>query len=241
MPKNLGSHAAGGPNRPLHASAACRRVEAHKAWHSPCNCPSSGRASHSVVPRGGLKNAARIGQMAENVFFLPVWRKPIDSTGWRCPRPWPLIAHIGPDPASLETLTKALVTQAAIQHPDRRVVRMQQIAGHDVGLKPLDQRLQGLHVPPAPADERAFGNISSHAGADRAPSTVRISTDSAVGSIVLSKCKLRPVRQAVPMAWLRPLWDCVIEFTHVRDRCFARRPCRGRRSRVCRERRFGRR
>ncbi len=99
-----------------------------------------------------LQDAERVSQMAENVLFLPVWRKPIDSAGWCGPRPWPLIAHIGPDPALLDTLTKALVTQAAIQHPDRRVVRMQQIAGHDVGLNPLDQRLQGLHGPPAPAD-----------------------------------------------------------------------------------------
>ena len=43
---------------------------------------------------------------------------------------------------------------------------MQQVAGHDVGLDPCDQRLQGLHGPPAPADQRAFGDIRAHAGED---------------------------------------------------------------------------
>ena len=30
----------------------------------------------------GLKNALRCGQMTEDVLFLPVWRKAIDSTRW---------------------------------------------------------------------------------------------------------------------------------------------------------------
>lgn len=36
----------------------------------------------------GLEDAAGLGQMAMDVFFLPIWREGIDSAGWRgaCPR-----------------------------------------------------------------------------------------------------------------------------------------------------------
>jgi hypothetical protein len=77
-----------------------------------------------------------------------------------------LVAHIGPDPALFDTLAKPLVAHAAIQHPDGCVVRMQQVAGHDVRLDPCDQRLQRLHGPSAPANQRAFGDIRSHASED---------------------------------------------------------------------------
>jgi len=40
-----------------------------------------------------------------------------------------------------DPFTKPLVAHTAIQHADRRVVRVQQIAGHDVSLDPLDERL----------------------------------------------------------------------------------------------------
>ncbi|GAW37431.1 hypothetical protein RA2_04514 [Roseovarius sp. A-2] len=113
-----------------------------------------------------LQDATGLGQMAEDMLFLPVWREPVDGTRWRCPHPRALIAHIGPDPALPDTFAKSLVSHTAIQHPDRCVICVQQVAGHDVRLDPFDQRRQGLHGPAAPADKGAFGNVSPHAFED---------------------------------------------------------------------------
>ena len=56
-----------------------------------------------------LEDAAGVGQMAENVLFLPVRCKPIDGPRWRCTRPLAFIAHIGPYPALLDPFAKTLV------------------------------------------------------------------------------------------------------------------------------------
>jgi len=104
--------------------------------------------------------------MAENMLFLPVWRKAIDSTRWRWPRPRALIAHIGQDPALFDTFAQPLVSQRAIQPPDRRIIRMQQVAAHDVSLDPFDQRRQGLHGAATPAYQRAFWDVCTHAFED---------------------------------------------------------------------------
>ena len=41
---------------------------------------------------------------------------------------------------------------------------MQQIAAHDVGLDPFNQRRQGIHGAATPADKRAFRDVRPHAG-----------------------------------------------------------------------------
>jgi hypothetical protein len=48
------------------------------------HCPA---VVYLQTTRGGLKDAAGVSQMAENVLLLPVGRKPIDRTGRCCPRP----------------------------------------------------------------------------------------------------------------------------------------------------------
>src|SRR5690554_7975002 len=78
-----------------------------------------------------LKDAASVGQMAMDVFFLPIRREGIDRAGWRGACPRPLVADIGPDPAFLDALSQAPVAQRFVQNADRGVVGMEQITGHD--------------------------------------------------------------------------------------------------------------
>ena len=103
-----------------------------------------------------LKDATGIGQMAQDMLFLPIRCEPIGGPWWRGPCPRALIPHIGPDPALLYSLAEALIAQRPIQHTDWRIVRMQQIRAHDVRLDPFDQRLEGFHGASTPADKRAF-------------------------------------------------------------------------------------
>src|SRR6056297_262154 len=79
----------------------------------------------------GLQDAAALAQVLADVLFLPVRSEAVDGA-WRCrPRPWPLVADISPDPALLHALAEAPVAQGPVQHPDRCVVGVQQVAGHD--------------------------------------------------------------------------------------------------------------
>lgn len=114
----------------------------------------------------GLQDAAGLGQMAMDVFFLPVRGKGIDRAGRRCACPGALIPDIGPDPPLLNALAQPLVALRPVQHPDRRVIGMQQVAGHDVRLDPVDQRRQHLHGAAAPVDQGAVGDIGPHARKD---------------------------------------------------------------------------
>ena len=113
-----------------------------------------------------LQDAACVGQMAMDVFFLPIRGEGVDSAGGHGTRPRPLIPDIGPDPALLHALTKAAIAQGFVQNPDRGVIGMQQITGHDIRLDPLNQRGQHLHRAPAPVDQCAVGNVSPHARED---------------------------------------------------------------------------
>ena len=73
----------------------------------------------------GLQDAAGLGQMAMDVFFLPIRREGIDRTGRRCACPGALVADIGPDPPLLHTLAQSFVPLRPIENPDRRVIGMQ--------------------------------------------------------------------------------------------------------------------
>ena len=72
------------------------------------------------------------------------------------------LADIGPDPALLPALAEAPVAQGRVQHPDRGVVGVEQVAGHDRGLDPVDQGLEHLLGSPAPVDRRAVGDVIRH-------------------------------------------------------------------------------
>ena len=100
--------------------------------------------------------------MAMDVFFLPVRSEGIDRAGWRRACPRPMVADIGPDPALLHALAQPLVALRPVQHPDRGIIGMQQVAGHDIRLDPLDQRLKHLHGAAAPVDQGAVGDIGPH-------------------------------------------------------------------------------
>ena len=90
----------------------------------------------------GLQNAARMPQMPEDMLFLPVGGELVGNAGRCWPGPGALVEEIGPDAPLTDTLAKIPadieITQAAIQHSDGRIIGMQQIAGHDVALDPLD-------------------------------------------------------------------------------------------------------
>jgi len=43
---------------------------------------------------------------------------------------------------------------------------MEQVAGHDIRFNPFDPRLQHLHRPTAPIDQRAVRDIGTHPGED---------------------------------------------------------------------------
>lgn len=114
----------------------------------------------------GLENAARVPEMVPDMVFLPIRCKGIDGTRWGGSRPGSLVANVSPDAALLHALAQALLPQGALQDPDWRIIGMQQIARHDLGLDPVGERLQHLHGASAPLHQRAVGNISPHAGED---------------------------------------------------------------------------
>lgn len=114
----------------------------------------------------GLEDAAGVGQMAMDVLFLPVRREGIDRPGRRGACPGALVADIGPDPPLLHALAQPLVALRPIKNPDRCVIGMQQVTGHDIGLNPLDQRGQHLHGATAPVDQGAVRDICTHPGKD---------------------------------------------------------------------------
>ena len=100
------------------------------------------------------------------MLFPPVRGEPVDRTGWSRARPGALIADIGPDPAFLDALAQPLVAPAAIENPDGRVIGVQKIAGHDLGLDLPDQRRQRLHRPAAPVHQGRVRDVRPHAGED---------------------------------------------------------------------------
>lgn len=53
-----------------------------------------------------------------------------------------------------------------IQHPDPRIIGVQQIAGHDVAPDLLDQWQKQLHGAAAPVDEGCVRNVRRYAGED---------------------------------------------------------------------------
>ena len=84
--------------------------------------------------------------------------------------PGSLVEDIGPDAplahAFAELPADPCGPQAAIEHPDRRIIRMQQVVRQNMAFDPFDQRQQQLHGAPAPVGQRAVGNIRPHAGED---------------------------------------------------------------------------
>jgi len=113
-----------------------------------------------------LQNTAAAGEMLSGMFALSVGREVVDRPRWRLARPGPLIADIGPDPALLDPLAQPLVLAGAVEHADRGVISVEQIAGHDLGLDLLDQRGQRLHRLPAPVHQGRVRNVRTHAGED---------------------------------------------------------------------------
>ena len=101
-----------------------------------------------------------------DVFFLPVGSEVVDRPRWSSARPGTLITDIRPDPAFFHALAQTLVPHGAIQHPDRGVVGMEKVTRHDRALDALDQRLKHLHGATAPIDQRAVGDVGTHAGED---------------------------------------------------------------------------
>jgi hypothetical protein len=71
-----------------------------------------------------------------------------------------------PDPALLHAFAQSFVSQRAIQHPDRGIVRMKEVAAHDCSFDPLDEGLKHSHGATTPIDHRAVGNVDAHAGED---------------------------------------------------------------------------
>ncbi len=114
----------------------------------------------------GLQDAAGIGQMTMDVFFLPVRGEAVNRPGRRRSGPRPLIPDIGPDPAFLDPLAEASVPQGPVQHPDRGIIGVEEVTGHHIGLDPFDQRGQHLHCATAPVDQRTVRNVCAHAGED---------------------------------------------------------------------------
>jgi hypothetical protein len=77
----------------------------------------------------GLQNAARMPQMPEDMLFFPVGGELVGYAGRRLPGPGALVEEIGPDTPLADTLAEVSsdirVAQAAIQHPDGRIIGMQ--------------------------------------------------------------------------------------------------------------------
>ncbi len=97
---------------------------------------------------------------------LPVRREVVDDAGPGGPRPWPLVADVGPDAALLYPSAQSPAASGPVEHPDRRIVRVHEVAGQYICLDPFDHRMQSLHRPPAPIDQRGVGDIRAHAGED---------------------------------------------------------------------------
>lgn len=104
--------------------------------------------------------------MPMDMLLLPIRGEAVDRARWRgaCPRSW--IADIGPDPPLLHPLAEASVLEGPVQHPDRGVVGMEEVAGHHIGLDPFDERRQHLHRAPTPVDQRAVRDVCPHPGED---------------------------------------------------------------------------
>src|SRR3546814_2903430 len=64
-----------------------------------------------------------------------------------------LITDITPDPALLHSFAEPLGASRVVQHPDRCIIGMDNVAGQDRGLDALDQWLQGSHGPAAPVSQ----------------------------------------------------------------------------------------
>lgn len=77
-----------------------------------------------------------------------------------------MISDVGPEPPFLHALPKPFVFPRAVQYPDRRIVRVQQVTAHNIGLNQLNQRLKGPHGSATPADKRALRDVRSHTGKD---------------------------------------------------------------------------
>ena len=113
-----------------------------------------------------LKDSSCLLEMLVDVFFLPIRGEVIDGPRRRRTRPRALIADIGPDPAFPDALAQTLVAQGPVENPDRGIVGMQEITGHDPGCDPFDQGVEHLAGAPAPVDQRAVWYIGSKAGED---------------------------------------------------------------------------
>lgn len=101
-----------------------------------------------------------------NVLFFPVRRKIVGCTRWGGSSPGTLIANIRPDPALLHAFAQSFVSQRAIQHTDRGIVSMKEVAAHDRRFDPLDERLEHSHGTTTPIDHRAVWNVGSHSSED---------------------------------------------------------------------------
>src|SRR5690606_5610047 len=100
--------------------------------------------------------------MMVDVLFLPVGSEVINRTRRCAACPWTLIADIRPNPALLHTFAQSLVAQRPIQHPDRRIVSVEDIALHDLDLNTLNQWPKRLHGTTAPVHQCAVRYIDTH-------------------------------------------------------------------------------
>ena len=98
---------------------------------------------------------------------LAVGREPVGGRGRIAARPRAVVPDVDPDAALLHAAIEALEAPLLwIEHPDRRVVGVEQVAAHDLVVDPIDQGLEHLHRAPAPIDQRAVGNVRAHARED---------------------------------------------------------------------------
>ena len=104
--------------------------------------------------------------MLADMLAFAIWGKVINRPRRGAARPWSLITNIGPDTALFHALTQPLVAPRAIQNPDRGIIRVQQIARHDVRFDPFNNGLKDLHRPTAPIHQRTVRNVSAQAGED---------------------------------------------------------------------------
>jgi hypothetical protein len=72
---------------------------------------------------------------------------------------------VSPDAPLLHALAR-LAPARLVEHPDRCVVGVQQVAGHDLRGQEVAERRQRPHRAAAPIGHRRIGNVGAHPGED---------------------------------------------------------------------------